>query len=413
MSGKNKTEDRIIESRVGLLFKHPFYGQLATRLELVDGGEYVPTAGTDGRKFYYNQEFFEAMTDDEVTFVVAHEIMHCVYDHMERREGRDPRLWNCAGDFVINHELVEAGIGKMPDLERIMGPNPDPEGPPPQCCYDPKYAGMGADEIYEVIKKDPDFNQDSFDVHFEMGDPNGEGGGEGTVKLPEELTGKMTKEEQENLKEDIKKAVMDAAKSAAGAGNIPGSVKRMIDDITNPKMDWREMLQMQIQSLLKNDYTFARPSRKNSTLGGIYLPGLKHDTMVDAVCWIDTSGSISQSMLRDFLGEIQGIMEQFTEFRLIIGCFDTQVHNVVEFSSDNLDDIGTYELGGFGGTCFESFYTYMKEEGIEPEKMIVFTDGYPFGSWGDEHYCDVIWVLHGNPNGEAPFGITTHYEKYQ
>jgi predicted metal-dependent peptidase len=68
-------------------------------------------------------------------------------------------------------------------------------------------------------------------------------------------------------------------------------------------------------------------------------------------------------------------------------------------------------MGG-GGTDFDANWSYMKNQGIEPKKFIMFTDGYPFGSWGDADYCETVFVIHSNhdKNLEAPFGVTTHYE---
>ena len=125
---------------------------------------------------------------------------------------------------------------------------------------------------------------------------------------------------------------------------------------------------------------------------------------------IDTSGSISNKQLKIFLGEVKGIMDSFQDYKIHIWSFDTEVHNPEVFTPDK--DITDYQPGGFGGTEFEANWTWMKEEGVQPKKLIVFTDGYPWGSWGDENYCDTLWVIHSNHDKEleAPFGVTTHYE---
>ena len=86
--------DKIIVARVGLLLRHPFFGNMATRLKIVEATDWCPTAATDGRHLYYSVPFFAKMTNKEIEFVVAHEILHCVYDHMTRREKRDPNIHN-------------------------------------------------------------------------------------------------------------------------------------------------------------------------------------------------------------------------------------------------------------------------------------------------------------------------------
>ena len=119
---------------------------------------------------------------------------------------------------------------------------------------------------------------------------------------------------------------------------------------------------------------------------------------------------LCSKQLKDFLAEVKGIMDSFQDYKVHVWSFDTKVHNPEVFTPDK--DITDYKPKGFGGTEFESNFEWMKEEGLQPKKLIVFTDGYPWGSWGDENYCDTLWVIHGNHDKdlEAPFGVTTHYE---
>jgi len=202
---------------------------------------------------------------------------------------------------------------------------------------------------------------------------------------------------------------MQAAK-VAGAGNCPAGVKRMIKDITEPQMDWREILNCQIQSCVKSDFTFARPNRK-SQMSGCILPGMLNDFELEVDIAIDTSGSISERMLRDFLGEIKGIMEQFTMFKMKVWTFDTAVHNPQDFTQDNIEELLEYDIQGGGGTEFDVNWDFMKENDMEPNRFIVMTDGYPWNSWGDENYCETVFLIHGSKSIVAPFGITAYYEE--
>jgi predicted metal-dependent peptidase len=390
MANNNSKEavlDQLTRARISLLLKQPFWGTLATRLILKDATdeEWCNTAATDGRYFYYNRDFISKLTKPETVFLVAHEVEHCVYDHMSRRGSRRPQMWNAAADYVINYELHEFGVGELP--------NPKTSGV--QACFDAKYKGMFAEEVYELLLKAPDAKFPEFDIHLEPGDSKGE---------------PMTEEERRVLGDEIRGAVMQAAK-AAGAGNVPAGVKRMLKDLTNPQMDWRELLNMQIRSMIKNDFTWQRCSRK-SQASGIYLPGTKEDTRIEAAIAIDTSGSMSEDMLRDLLSETKGIMEQFTDFKLRVWCFDTKVYNEVMFTPDNIDDIDTYEIKGGGGTDFICNWKYMKENDIMPERFVMFTDGYNCQtSWGDPDYCDTLFIVHGDPHHklQGDFGTTAWY----
>jgi predicted metal-dependent peptidase len=140
------------------------------------------------------------------------------------------------------------------------------------------------------------------------------------------------------------------------------------------------------------------------------LPGQKPGETIDVCIAIDTSGSIGEKELKIFLGEINGIMESYDDYKIKVWSFDTRVHNPDEFTQDNMRSIGEYVPGGGGGTDFMCNWEYMKENEIEPKKFIMFTDGMPYGSWGDPDYCDTVFIIKGNPGAEAPFGIWAHYE---
>ena len=110
----------------------------------------------------------------------------------------------------------------------------------------------------------------------------------------------------------------------------------------------------------------------------------------------------------DILSETKGVMDQYTDFKIHLFCFDTEVHNPQEFTSYNMDEFMEYECQGGGGTEFDCVFDYMKENGIQPKKLVMFTDGYPWGSWVDETYCDTLFIVHGSGYGGqspvAPFG---------
>jgi len=401
--------DMLIKARIDMLMDAPFFGNLATRLRLKDATEWCPTLATDGKYFYYNRHFVAAMNEKERIFGMGHEILHCVYDHMDsaRRGDRNPTLWNIANDYVINADLIDANIGEQIRLVEI--------------CHDWKYRGKVSEEIYDELFKEMEEQGriqyvDSFDVHLDREDGDDEGSGEGTEGEGDNDGSKgpvkYTAEEKENIKQEFQNAVMQSAK-AAGAGNLPGGVKRMLKDLLNPQLDWRQLLAMQIQSVIRSDYTFQTPSRKGMN-EGIWLPGMDRETTIDIALALDMSGSICDEMSRDFLSEVKGIMDQYTDFRIHLFCFDTSVHNPQQFDQSTMDDFMNYELVGGGGTDFDCCFDYMKEQGIQPKKFVMFTDGYPWDSWGDESYCDTLFIVHGGGYGEppvAPFGITVPYER--
>ena len=388
----------LITARVGLLLKASFFGNLATRLKLVNADEWCATAATDGRNFYYNTRFIKMLKPKEVEFLFGHEVLHCVYDHFGRRGDRNPQLWNIADDFCVNADLKKHHVGEFSTSV--------------PCLYDHKYDGMSAEEVYDILyeKADKidinDLLNRMIDDHMD-GDDEQDGGGDGN----EEGKGrpKLSKEERQQIKDEIKEAMLAAA-SASDAGNIPAGVKRLIQDLTEPKMNWRELLRMQLESTIKSDFTWMRASRKGWHMDAV-MPGMKVDPMIDIAIAIDASGSIDENMLKDFLGEVQGIMDSFPAYRIHVVTFDTDCYNPAQYDSDNLDDICDYEVAGGGGTDFDCIFKYLKDNEIEPKRLVVFTDGYPFGSWGDENYADTVWILHGTTSIEPPWGQYAYYDE--
>jgi len=385
--------EKLTTARIGLLLKAPFFGNLATRLQLTNADAWCGTAATDGRKFYYNSDFIHNLPLKQLEFLFGHEVLHVVYDHMGRRGERDPKLWNIADDYCVNSDLIEQRVG-----EKI-----------PVALYDSKFKGQSAEEVYDYLYENAhkiDINkllQQVLDQHLD-GDGDGEDG-EGDENGPP----KLSKQERDAIRDEIKEAMLQAAQ-AVGAGNLPSGVKRLIKDLTEPVISWQELLQQQIQSTIKDDFTWMRPSRRGWHMDAV-MPGMKPGETIDICIAIDTSGSISERDIRDFMAEIRGIMDAYNEYKIRVWCFDTEVYNEREFTSENLESITDYEPAGGGGTDFMANWEYMKDNHIEPKKFIVFTDGMPFGEWGIEDYCDTVWIIKGNPGCEPPWGIWAHYEE--
>ena len=394
--------EKLITARVGLLLRASFFGNLATRLKLVNADEWCPTAATDGRNFYYNSRFVDMLKPKEIEFLFGHEVLHCVYDHFGRRGDRDPQLFNIANDYCVNGDLKKHRVGEF--ITTVP------------CLYDSKYEGMSSEEIYDILYENAEKIDISslidklLDDHLDGDGQDGSGDEDDDQKKNGKGRPRLSAEEKQKIKDEIKEAVLAAAAASDGAGNLPAGVKRIIEDMTAPKMNWRELLRMQLESTIKSDYTWMRNSRRGWHMDAV-MPGMKLDPMIDIAVSIDASGSMGDQMLRDFLGEVAGIMEQFPNYRIHVLSFDTQVYNPQQFDSENLDDITGYEIAGGGGTDFDCVFQYFKENEIEPKRHIMFTDGYPGGSWGDEQYCDTVFIMHGTTSIVPPFGQYAYYKE--
>ena len=393
--------EKLTTARVGLLLKAPFFGNMATRMRLIESDDWCPTAATNGRDFMYNTEFVKKLSVKKLEFLFAHEICHAIFDHFGRCGSRDRMLANIAQDYAVNQILVDERIGEKITEVKI--------------CYDPKYRGMAweeiYDELYEKAEKIP-MQQllaqlgDLLDEHIK----EEEGvGSEGDKTKDGKGKPSLSKEEAEALRQEIKEAMIQSA-AAAGAGKTPAGIMRMIKSMTEPKIDWRQLVQQEIQSIVRNDYSFQRVNRKSMHSGAI-LPGMKEATTIDVAISIDMSGSIGEEDATAFLSEIKGIMDQYEDYRINLWCFDTDIYNWKTITHDESHELEEYVPEGGGGTDFAVNWSFMEENQIQPKKFIMFTDGYPCGSWGDEDYCDTIFIVKGNTSAQAPFGQTVIYEK--
>jgi predicted metal-dependent peptidase len=384
-----EVRETLITARVGMLLKASFFGNLVTRLKLINADEWCSTAATDGRNFYYNTRFIKMLKPREVEFLFGHEILHCIYDHFGRRGDRDPQLWNIAGDYCNNADLKKHKIGEF--ITSVP------------CLYDAKYEGMSAEEVYDDLYENAEkINLDDLikkllDDHMDQSSEDDVNSGRPQI----------SDAERQQIRDEIKEAMISAAQTC-DASNLPSGVKRIISELTEPKMNWRELLRMQLESTIKSDYTWLRASRKGWHVDAV-MPGMRTTDAVDIAVMLDMSGSISDRQSKDFLSEIQGIMEAFEDYRIHVACFDTEVYNAKQYNSDNLEDINDYDLAGGGGTDFDCIFRYLKDSELEPKKLVVFTDGYPCGSWGDPNYCDTVWIIHGNSDPEVPFGTWAAY----
>ncbi len=405
-----EAREKLTTARVGLLLKASWFGSMATRLPLVNSDAWLPTAATDGRYFYYNSKFINMLKVKECEFLFGHEVLHNVYEHLGRSNDNkhNPQIANIAADYAVNGDLIQARIGTQITTVPTL--------------YEPNYMGWSMEEIYDHIVDNAekidieDLVDQLLDEHLDGEDSNGSGDGDDDGKPTEGKDGnleskskpKYNEEDRKKIRDEIKDALINSAKTCENAGELPGGVQRIIKDLTEPKMDWRDLIAQSIESTIKSDFSFMRQSRKGWQTN-VILPGMIPENTIDVSIALDMSGSISNEMGRDMLSEVKGIMEQFTSFKIKLWCFDTNVYNYAEFDESNVDEIDEYEPTGGGGTDFMCNWRYMKDNDIQPDRFIMFTDGYPCGQWGDEQYCDTVYIIHGNDTIQPPFGTWAYY----
>lgn len=401
-----KAREVLLQARVNMLMKHEFWGVLATRMKLINADEWCGTLATDGTNFFYNSEFVLGLTNvNKVVFGFAHEILHCIYDHIGRSGGRDPQLSNIAQDYVINADLVAKKVGEKIDEIDIV--------------FDMKYHDWMWEKVYEDLKSQNMSKQQIealadkvLDDHLQGEQPGQESGNGNEIK-DGVSRGRPSIDQgaYEQSREDFRQAVVEAAKNTK-AGNLPAGVERMIRDLTEATINWKDLIAMKVPSLMKNDYSYTKFNKKYMN-SGIVMPGLMQEESIDVCIAVDTSGSMSEEQLRDILSEIVGLMDMYAEFTLRIWQFDTKVYGYETFTKDTAEDILSYKVKGGGGTCFRANWEFMEENDITPKLFIFFTDGFGEGYWGEEDAQeDMIWILHGHgsENIVPPHGSYAYYD---
>jgi predicted metal-dependent peptidase len=358
---KAKQHKRIIKARTALVLEHPFIGSIALNLPFLFDDN-IPTAATNGKRIKYNPRFVEALTDEEIKFLVAHECFHPMLEHNFRRGGRSPRRWNQAGDYVINQLLTDDKIGKM-----IEGGLINPQ------LYQ---AGNGTtDGIYNLLPEDNEGDDPMDDCEDGDGSPA----------------------EKEQQAAEWKVRVAQAAQAAKMMGKMSAGLERLVESVLRPKVDWRDVLRKFVERCKNDTRSYARPNRR-FLAQGMYLPSVSGESLGEMVFAIDCSGSIDQATIDQFAAEIHTVKSEGNPTAIHLIYFDSEVSHYVKFGRD--DDVHVEPHGG-GGTDFAPVFEYMEQHQIEPVAVIFLTD-LCCNSFGNEPSCPVLWV--STDEGTAPFG---------
>jgi predicted metal-dependent peptidase len=387
-----KARDKLMQARVNLILREPFFGALSLRLRLVEAA--AETAFTDGTVIGYNPAYINEQSVKRAEGLLAHEVLHIACGHIWRadhprykltltlpdgttRQVLDPKC-NIAMDYAINPILLDAGFQL-------------PEG----ALYDKKFRGKSWEEIYDLL---PPTKVQTITIGLSGVEGAGDGNGCGAVRpAPGE---DAEKAEQEN---NWAVAVAQAAQVARQQGDLPAGMERFIHDFLRPKMDWRAMLRKYVQERVKHDYSWTVPNRRFVPIG-FYLPSLQNEECGEVVIGVDTSGSINPRVLQEFANEVNAIMEEGQPSRTHVMHCDARVgrHDAFERGEPL-----TFPAIGGGGTDFRPVFQLVEKEGIEPVCLIYLTDLCGSIPSAPPDY-PVLWVC--TTEKVAPWGETIRLE---
>ncbi len=369
---ETKAGEMLGKAKAALVLEQPFIASLLMNLPMVCSWS-IQTMATNGKRYMYNPSFVVNMSQDEVKFVLAHEVMHCVFAHMYRRGNRDHKTWNVAGDYVINNLLITDKIGSMPKGG----------------LHDPSIVARGnntTDGVYNIVNQEREEGKGGAGVSH--------GNGE-TLDDCEDATGTESEIAEQQAETQVR--VAQAAQAAKMCGKLSAGMARFAGQALKAVVSWQDVTRRFWTSSAKVEYTFARPKRRFIDQD-LYLPTLSGDQLGVVVVFIDCSGSIGPDDLGAFGSEITVLRNDCAPQRLHLVYFDSSVchHDVFE-----RDDELHIEPHGGGGTAFSPLWKFVEEQGIEPVCGIVLTDLY-CNDFGDAPGYPVLWVTTGAT--EAPFG---------
>ncbi len=390
-------ETKLSAAKTRLILDRPFLGALVLRLPMkASKPQRCKTIGTDVRALYYNPQYIAGLSLDQTQFVLAHEALHCALSHFARRQHRVKHRWDIACDLAINPLLIKDGLK-----------------PPPGVLLKSGFEGMMAEEIYPYI--DDDMEEETHDEHFydqetpsggsagaqpQEGEQPPSGGGAGSDEASSDSGDSpqpLSQIEQEQLAVQWRQRLAGAAQQAMQAGKLGAAMARLVEHLLQPQLPWRMLLARYMSAVARDDYSYQRPSRRE---GEALLPTLK-STQIDVIVLLDTSGSINDAELREFVSEIDAIKGQMRA-RLTLHACDARLCENGPWVFEPWEEFRLPgDLYGRGGTRFTPAFEWLQEEARKPDLLVYFTDAQ--GEFPPvEPDFPVLWLVKGR--GQVPWG---------
>ncbi len=417
-------EDKLVAARTRLILDKPFLGALVLRLPLqIANPAWCPTTGTDARKFYYNPEYVQELRTDEAQFVLAHEALHCALSHFARRQHRVKHRWDLACDYAINPILLADGLK-----------------PPPGMIMMKEYVGMNAEEIYPLL--DDNDMTETLDQHlYDKENDPAEGGrdtsdnpldnrdkqeeppppkdsksentpqqGEGSKgsgqqpEFDEQSQGgappppPLSQQEAEELSVQWQQRLAGAAQQAQQAGKLSGIMKRLVEELLQPRLPWRTLLAHYMTAVARDDYSYTRPSSRRGDPA--IFPTLKSH-QINAVVALDVSGSVNDKELQDCLSEINAIKGQVRAAVTLLACDSDIVEGFPRRFEPWEEATLPQAMPGGGSTDFRPVFTWTQQQDQQPDLLVYFTDAQGFFPATPPNF-PVIWLVKGK--SPVPWG---------
>lgn len=384
--------ERLAAARTRLILDHPFLGALVLRLPLRAAGAWCGSTATDARALYYNPAWIATLSPAQLQFAIAHEALHCALGHFARRGSRVQHRWDLACDFAINPLLLDEGLK-----------------PPPGAQVLAIYRGQSAEEIYPCLDEQ-DQDDETFDDHAWDGDEGGQRGGDPEPDRPPDGGGggagnadaaprpaALGAGEREQLRQQWQRHLAGAAQRAREVGKLPGALARLAGEGLAPRVSWRAALAQYLAQTARDDYSWLRQSRRE---GEVVWPSLRSQAG-DIIVAIDTSGSVNEADLAQFVGEINALKGTLTVRTTLLAC-DSALAPDGPWVAEAWEPLTLpRRFAGGGGTDFAPVFEWVERSGHRPDALVYFTDGEGrFPARAPDY--PVLWLVKGRAG--VPWG---------
>jgi len=381
---------KISQAKAKLLVEYPYFGTLASKLELIVNDN-IESFVSNGVKVEYREDYLDGLETNEIEFILANGAMHASLAHEKRKNNRSGWLWQMATDIAINDMLIENGL-KIP-----YGAE-----------YRKRFSGMYAEEIYAELKAD--ILRDDEELEYEADNADDVEKKDNEKKEKKEEDSQVEEQTPEQLQEEILQEQLlaeEAISLLAGEfkkGEAPESIERFFSLEYEGKIDWREELKSALDRYFRDDYTLLPPSKK-LLYTGIYLPSSISQTF-RLVIVVDSSGSVDEELLNTFLSEVNFLMNLVSNYQIELLVCDDKVHSHKTFYSGETLEV---ELKGNGGTDYRPAFKYVEENLDDVKLLLYFTDLEGFFPKDTPNY-DVKWV--SDREGVVEFGEILYLKTY-
>ena len=401
------TAERIIKIKVDLNKTHPFFSYILMNMQIENTKhtDRIPTMAINQfGDLWWNKDFVDKLDNDELKFCLAHEVGHVATLTFQRCGMRDLTLWNIATDLCINFMLLDEGFRPpknilLPDHRGIYVFQSGKSGKEIKIDLNDK----NSEQVYEeLVKNAKSIKQivgaDGKGNYKGQMDGHIQGDGDDAGKS----TGKGATESDLSANENSwKHKAIEGATQAKMRGNISASMERMLGNMLEPVVDWRQKLFSYITNDLPVDYTMRSPSRRFISTG-VYTPTVIKENL-ELIVGVDISGSISDDEYVEFMSEVIGIANSYRQvkMRVIAWACHVDERDDIEVTNDTQEQLMKNKFYGGGGTKLTCLTKYIEQKEYKTRLLVVLTDGYIEGNPTLPDGVDCLFVLSRNGHDDV------------